>query len=136
MQSTGTVACMDGIGNYLAKDGENEDILYIYNPWIFLCFFSSESIVERISGILRRESSQPMILSREGTSLSLAETLEILTRATATLRQGAHSCKSIQCCASKYIEFGSGSGILVHLDPDPGLRYRTLSILKEKLKIN
>ena len=113
MQSTGTVACMDGIGNYLAKDGENEDILYIYNPRIFLCFFSSESIVERISGILRRESSQPMILSREGTSLSLAETLEILTRATATLRQGAHSYQSIQCCASNYIEFVSRSRVTI-----------------------
>jgi hypothetical protein len=47
---------------------------------------AGERIVERIGRILRRESSQPIILSREGTNLSLTDTLQILTRATATLR--------------------------------------------------
>jgi hypothetical protein len=49
---------------------------------------SEESIVENVRRILSRCSSQPIILAREGTNLSLADTLEILTKATATLRKG------------------------------------------------
>ena len=47
-----------------------------------------------------------------------------------------HSQIQLQCCGSKYIEFGSGSGILAQFGSGSKSESRVMpSILKEKIKI-